>query len=137
MSPFVAWPMVIAQAKLDAFGPISRRGAETLLKPGCILLRRSPHIQTPKEWYLTGMTDEKEIQNFRITRICTGDYMFAGRGHECTKFETMDKLISSCTENRAHYPFDITKRITPFSIWSTGLQIVRSSIAPMLKYDHS
>ena len=128
--------MVVKQAQLDAFGPISRRCAEALLKPGYTLLRRSPNTQTPNEWYLTCRSEGNEIQNYRISRIQGGMYIFSGRGSASDQFASINDLVNSCATNR-NLPFDIKRRITPFSIWGTRLQIIRSSIAPMLKYKRS
>lgn len=136
MSEFVSWPMICEQADLNGFGPITRKDAELVLKPGYSLLRRSPHTHSPKEWYLTCANDQNEIQNYRIALMQGGMYVFSGRGSACDQFASINELVDNCTNNN-QFPFDITKRITPFCVWGTRLQIIRSSIAPMLKYHQS
>jgi hypothetical protein len=69
MCSFVTWPMILEQAEINGFGPLSRDVCSEYLKPEFCLLRRSPYQKTPKEWYLTCMDKDGEIQNYRISLL--------------------------------------------------------------------
>ena len=77
MCPFVSWPMIVEQSEVDGFGPIKLDEAKRLLEPGFCILRRSPLIGSPYEWYLTvAQKTQGEFTNFRITSL-NGALMFA------------------------------------------------------------
>ena len=77
MCPYVSWPIIVEQSEVDAFGPINRDEAKRLLEPGFCILRRSPLIGSPYEWYLTvAQVTPGEFTNYRITSV-NGALMFA------------------------------------------------------------
>lgn len=77
MCPYVSWPIIVEQSEVDAFGPIYLDEAKRLLEPGYCILRRSPMIGSPYEWYLTvALVNPGEFTNYRITSV-NGALMFA------------------------------------------------------------
>ena len=77
MCPYVSWPIIVDQSEVDAFGPIGLEEAKRLLEPGFCILRRSPMIGSPYEWYLTvAQVTPGEFANYRITSL-NGALMFA------------------------------------------------------------
>ena len=77
MCPYVSWPIIVEQSEVDAFGPIYLDEAKRLLEPGFCILRRSPMIGSPYEWYLTvALVNPGEFTNYRITSV-NGALMFA------------------------------------------------------------
>ena len=44
-------------------------------------------------------------------------------------------LIEHCRQNRSKLPFDIDKRVTPYSSRGNELQVIRASVADHINYD--
>ena len=70
---------------------------------------------------MTSCGGDEKISNYKIEMLSTGLYVFSGRGSDCEQFTSMKELVDNCAKNNL-LPFNILKRITPFSVWGTKLQ---------------
>jgi len=127
----MAFPSILEQNEINAFGPISRPMAESYLEPGQCLIRRSPEIDKSNWFYLMTRSNDNRINNYLIKKKPNGEYQFEGHDEA---FYTLSQLLEDCVRNKSRLPFTISRRITPYSVGASRLQVIRASVADHIAF---
>ena len=61
-------------------------------------------------------------------------YQFDSGNVESSQFASLSDLVADCVANHARMPFNINRRITPYSVGASRLQVIRASVADHIAF---